>query len=208
MKSHTRCFVSAATFLLLFTGPALAQSSLELAGIQPPPTIDGQIEESEWSGATIVDGPFIQFVPNFGEASPYRTVVRIRQSETALYIAFEAFDPDPSRIAAAVTRRDGGLSKDDSVSVAIDTFGDGRTAYFFRTNTLATQDDGRIADNGRTVDDRWDAAWRSAARRYEDRWTAEFEIPFSILKYASESPATWRINFARRVPRRRETSLW
>ena len=63
--------------------------------------IDGRIDAAEWSGATIVDQPFIQFVPDFGEESPYRTVVRVTQSESALYIAFEAFDPEPSRIAAA-----------------------------------------------------------------------------------------------------------
>lgn len=204
MKTHIFCFVS----LWIAAQPALAQSSLEITGVQQPPTIDGEIEASEWSDAAVVDQPFIQFVPDFGEESPYRTVVRITQSETALYVAFEAFDPDPSRMAAAVTRRDGGLRRDDSVSVAIDTFGDERTAYLFRTNVLATQEDGRVADNGRTVDDRWDAEWRSAAVRHEDRWTAEFEIPFSILKYSPESPATWRINFVRTTPRRLETSVW
>lgn len=199
-----------ACFLVLgiLSGPAEAQLSLDVTVMQQPPTIDGRIEVSEWSGAAVLDQPFIQFVPEFGAESPYRTIVRVTQTETTLYVAFESFDPDPSRIAAAVTRRDGGLDADDSVSVAIDTFGDERTAYYFRTNALATQEDGRIADNGRTVDARWDAAWKSAARRYEDRWTVEFEIPFSILKYSTESAATWRINFLRTTPRNLETSLW
>ena len=193
---------------LLGSGAALAQASLDVTVLQQAPVIDGQVDVSEWAGSAVVDQPFIQFTPDFGEVSPYRTTVRVGQTETALYVAFEAFDPDPSRLAAAVTRRDGGLDADDSVSVAIDTFGDERTAYFFRANALATQEDGRIADNGRTVDDRWDAAWRSAARRYEDRWTVEFEIPFSILRYSTESEGTWRINFLRTMPRRLETSLW
>ena len=136
--------------LWVASGPALAQSSLEMTLTQQPPTIDGRIESSEWSGAAVLDRSFIQFVPNFGEESTYRTVIRVSQTDTALYVAFEAFDPDLSRIAAAVTRRDGGLDADDSVSVAIDTFGDERTAYYFRANALATQEDGRIADNGRT----------------------------------------------------------
>ncbi len=206
MRSHWRLLCLGAAWT--GTEPALAQWSLDVTVMQQPPTIDGQIEVSEWSGAAVLDQPFIQFVPEFGAESPYRTVVRVAQTETALYVAFEAFDPDPSRIAAAVTRRDGGLDADDSVSVAIDTFGDERTAYYFRTNSLATQEDGRIADNGRTVDDRWDAAWKSAARRHEDRWTVEFEIPFSILRYSTESAATWRINFLRTTPRTLETSLW
>ena len=93
--------------LWLFCVPALAQSSLELTGLQQPPTIDGQVESSEWSGAAVIDQALIQFVPNFGEESSYRTVVRVGQTESAIYVAFEVFDPDPSRIAAAITRRDG-----------------------------------------------------------------------------------------------------
>ena len=134
--------------------------------------------------------------------------VRIGQTVSALYVAFEAFDPEPGRIAAAVKQRDGDLDGDDSVSVAFDTFGDQRTAYLFRTNALGTQEDGRIADNGRTIDLRWDAAWRSVAKRHDDRWTAELEIPFSILRYGSEAEGDWRVNFMRTAPRRLETALW
>lgn len=182
--------------------------SLQIVLLEVAPTIDGNIGASEWSGAAIVDQYFVQIEPEYGKPSPFRTVVRIGQTETALYVAFEAFDPEPSRLAAASTQRDEALDKDDSVAVLIDTFSDNRTAYLFRTNALATQQDGRIADNGRTVDLRWDAAWRSAATRHEDRWTVEFEIPFSILKYATDTDRSWGINFVRTVPRRLETSLW
>lgn len=187
---------------------ASAQMALDMAFLEQAPAMDGVINETEWLGAVVIDQPFIQFEPEFGRASSYRTIVRVGQTDTALYIAFEAFDPDASRLAAAVTRRDGGLAADDSVAVALDTFGDGRTAYLFQTNSLATQEDARIADNGRTVDRRWDTQWRSAAMRYVDRWTVEFEIPFSILKYSAESKRDWGVNFVRTTPRRFETSLW
>lgn len=182
-------------------------NTLKMASLNVAPEIDGNIGDSEWSGATIVDGYFVQNEPEYGNPSPLRTTVRIGQTETSLYVAFEAFDPEPSRLAAALTQRDDELDHDDSVAVLLDSFGDGRTAYLFRTNALATQQDGRIADNGRTVDLRWDAAWHSAATRHDDRWTVEFEIPFSILKYA-ESDRGWGINFVRTMPRRLETSLW
>lgn len=206
-----RKFHKAGIFVVVFclvAPAALAQRSLDGSFLQEAPTIDGDIGESEWSGGSVIDNPFVQIQPDFGEASQFRTVIHIGQTEKALYIAFEAFDLDPSRLAAAIVQRDGGLETDDSVSVAIDSFGDGRTAYLFRSNALATQEDGRIADNGRTVDLRWDAAWRSAARRFEDRWTVEFEIPFSILKYSTRSEGEWGINFVRTTPRRLETSLW
>ncbi len=187
---------------------ALAQQSVDVAFLEQAPTIDGTIGEAEWAGAGLIDQAFVQFAPDFGIESPYRTVVRVGQTETSLYIAFESFDPDPSRLAAAIASRDGRLQADDSVTVALDSFGDDRTAYVFRTNVLATQEDSRVADNGRIVDRQWDAAWLSAATRGEDRWTAEFEIPFSILRYSAEPDVTWGVNFIRTTPRRLETSLW
>jgi hypothetical protein len=187
---------------------AQTTSSIDIGSIESSPELDGVVESSEWSGAVVIDEHFVQIEPEFGSPSPYRTVVRVAQTESALYIAFESFDPDPGRVAAAVSERDGDLDDDDSVAVLFDTFGDGRTAYLFRTNPLATQQDGRVADNGRTEDLRWDAAWRSVAMRHDDRWTAEFEIPFSVLKSAAGADQTWGVNFIRTVPRRLETALW
>ena len=134
--------------------------SFQITKLEVAPKIDGNIDTQEWEGAVLIDQAFVQYEPEFGAPSPFRTVVRIGQTETALYVAFESYDPDIARISAARTQRDGGLGRDDSVAVLFDTFFDQRTAYLFRTNVLATQQDSRIADNGRNVDTRWDAAWR------------------------------------------------
>jgi hypothetical protein len=164
------------------------------------------VGEAEWAGAEVFDGHFVQNAPEIGVQSPFRTIVRIAQTESSLLVAIEAFDPDMARLSAAYTQRDRELELDDSVAVMFDTFNDGRTAYLFRTNAISTQQDGRIADNGRVVDLRWDASWRSAAIRLEDRWTVEFEIPFSILQFSTAGD--WGMNLVRTVPRRLESSLW
>jgi hypothetical protein len=182
--------------------------TLTVASLADAPRIDGSLEDSEWRGATVLDSRFIQLEPDFGEASPFRTVVRIAQTETALYVAFEAFDPDISRLSTAVTRRDGDFDDDDAVAIGLDTFGNSRTAYAFAANALGTQWDASINNNGRTVDDLWDAAWSCAARRSDDRWTIEFEIPFEILKFKSGADRAWGLTFVRFVPRRLETSVW
>ncbi len=193
---------------LSLASTAAGQSAVDITSLDEAPVIDGSVDESEWSGAAVIDEHFVQIEPDFGLPSPFRTVVRIAQTSSALYVAFEAYDPEPGRLAAAATQRDGELDFDDSVAVLFDTFADGRTAYLFRTNAIATQQDGRIADNGRTEDLRWDAAWRSASARHEDRWTAEFEIPFSVLRFPGDAEQTWGVNFVRTVPRRLETALW
>ncbi len=172
------------------------------------PEIDGNVDDAEWADAAVVDSHFVQVEPEFGQPSPFRTVVRIGQTSTALYVAFESHDPEPDRLAVAMTRRDGDLGDDDAVAVVLDTFSDGRTAYAFATNALATQWDARIADNGRTVDELWDEAWECAARRHGDRWTAEFEIPFAILRFEPGEERTWGLSLMRTVPRRLEVAVW
>jgi hypothetical protein len=196
---------------LLLTAPALAadeRPTVAVAALSTAPVVDGEIDEAEWAGAAVVDAHFIQVEPEFGRPSPFRTVVRIGQTSRALHVAFESYDPDPNRLAAAVTSRDGDLDDDDAVAITLDTFSDGRTAFAFATNALATQWDARIADNGRTTDEVWDAAWTCASRRYGDRWTAEFEIPFKILRFEPGDDRTWGLGLTRTVPRRLEVSSW
>jgi hypothetical protein len=171
------------------------------------PVIDGVLDEAAWTTAAAVSD-FVQFEPEFGVASPFRTLVLIGYTSETLYVAFRSFDPDPGRIASAVTSRDGNLKRDDSVTVLVDTNHDRRTAYYFATNVLGVQTDGKIADNGRVVDDRWDAAWECASSRTEDGWTTEFAIPLRMLRFAGGEDASWGVNFIRRVPRRLETSMW
>jgi hypothetical protein len=195
--------------VLAFPARAAAdRPSVQAAALPAAPVIDGKLAEGEWADAAVVDSHFIQIEPEFGQPSPFRTVVRVGQTPAALYVAFESHDPEPDRLAVAMTRRDGDLGDDDAVAVVLDTFSDGRTAYAFATNALATQWDARIADNGRTVDELWDEAWVCAARRHRDRWTAEFEIPFAILRFEPGEDRTWGLTLMRTVPRRLEVAVW
>jgi hypothetical protein len=200
--------VLGSTLLAAASLPAAARPSVVVTTLEQAPEIDGVIGEDEWAGVDPLDRPFIQFEPDAGEPSPFPTIVRIAQAGHGLYVAIEAFDPEPGQLASAVTQRDGELDRDDSLAVLLDTFADRRTVYVFRTNPLATQWDARIADNGRTLDVLWDAEWRCATRRHQRGWTAEFEIPLSVLRYRAGDDVTWGVSFLRTVPRRLETSLW
>ncbi len=197
--------------LTLFAATAVGAAdrpSLSVAPLATAPVIDGELTEAEWSDAAVWGGYFVQVEPEFGQPSPFRTVVRIGQTSATLYVAFESYDPDPDRLATAMTRRDGAVGDDDAVAVLLDTFADGRTAYAFATNALATQWDARVADNARTIDEVWDAAWSCASQRHADRWIVEFEIPFGILRFDPGTDRTWGLNLARTIPRRLEESLW
>jgi hypothetical protein len=197
-----------ATLLATATTAASERPTLTVGRLPAAAVIDGVVDDDEWNGATVTERRFTQIEPEHGRPSPFLTIVRIAQTETAIYVAFESFDPEPDRISVAVTARDGSFENDDTVAVMLDTFADRRRAYVFRTNALAAQWDARVADNGRTVDELWDGEWRCAASRLDDRWTAELEIPFSSIRFPRGDNRMWGINFLRTVPRRLETSLW
>jgi len=194
-------------FLVVSALAADSTSELIPVRLETPPTIDGQLDDPAWENAAQVEG-FFQIRPFHGEPSPVTTTVLLGYDDDALYIAFRCQDDDMGRIAASITRRDGEFDDDDTVLVMLDTFHDGDSAYYFGSNLLGTQFDGTLANNGRTVDDRWDAAWQNASTTTDTGWTAEFRIPFGVLRYASGEGAIWGVNFQRTLPRRLETSVW
>ncbi|MBI4887495.1 MAG: carbohydrate binding family 9 domain-containing protein [Acidobacteria bacterium] len=170
-----------------------------------PPVIDGEVADAEWQSAAVVTD-FIQFEPRRGDRSEVRTEARILYDATHLYVAFRAWDDEP--ITAQLTQRDSDLLRDDSVAVLLDTTFDRRSGYYFITNALGTQADGRVAEDGRNTEESWDAPWQSAAARTTGGWSAEFSIPLASLRYKAGGRETWGINLGRSRRRTLEKSFW
>ena len=178
---------------------------LEAVQVAKAPVIDGTVAEDEWQGA-VVASSFIQFEPRRGERSEIRTESLVLYDAGHLYVAFRAWDGEP--VTAQLTQRDADLLRDDAVVLVVDTTNDRRSAYYFITNALGTQADGRIADDGRTSEATWDAPWESAARPTDYGWSAEFSIPLSSVRYVAGERQTWGINFGRSRRRTLEMSFW
>ena len=178
---------------------------LEAAQAAKPPVVDGIVTEDEWQGAAAATA-FIEYEPQRGEPSPMRTEARVLYDAGHLYVAFRAWDAEP--VTAQLTQRDADLLRDDAVVVVVDTTNDRRSGYYFITNALGTQADGRIADDGRTTEATWDAPWDSAAKTTDYGWSAEFSIPLSSIRYIAGERQTWGINFGRSRRRTLEMSFW
>src|SRR5258705_9881533 len=182
-------------------------SLLEIQAVKAakPPVIDGVVDEGEWQGAVTATN-FIQYEPRRGEQSGSRTEALVLYDAGHLYVAFRAWDAEP--ITAQLTQRDADLLRDDAVVLVVDSTNDRRSGYYFITNALGTQADGRISDDGRTSEATWDAPWQSAAMRTDYGWSAEFSIPLSSIRYASGERQSWGINFGRSRRRNLELSFW
>jgi len=167
--------------------------------------VDGVQGEEAWSKAEVLSH-FIQFEPVYNEPSSFQTIVKVLYDNQKVYFAIECKDPEPDRVTAKLTKRDWELDIDDLVSIMLDTFDDNNNAYIFITNPLGTQKDGRIADNGRTIDYKWDQSWESAASMHSTGWTVEIAVPFKSLRYNAKNKS-WGLNVGRRVARNREMSF-
>lgn len=169
--------------------------------------VDGQLSEPAWQKASQA-ADFIQFRPERGKPSPQKTIAKILYDDKFIYFGFLCYDTQPEKIVANVTKRDSFINEDDSIYVLLDTFHDRRSCYYFATNLLGTQLDGRVTENGRTKDSSWDGIWKSAGQKTEFGWSAEIAVELSSLKYEPGDDRTWGLNLGRNVPRILETSFW
>jgi len=171
-----------------------------------PPVIDGILDEKVWENAPFITD-FIQFEPIKGEKATVKTVVKILYDEKHIYFGYLCYDPEPEKIVLG-TGRDRLQMGVDSVCVTLDTFHDNRSGYYFRTNPLGVQHDGRVSENGRVADTNWDGIWESAGSVIEEGWSAEVAIPFSTIKFRPGINRTWGLQSSRYFPRNIEKSFW
>ena len=68
-------------------------------------TIDGIIDEVTWQKGSW-QGGFIQRDPNDGSPETYRTEFCVLYDNDYLYVGARAYDPEPEKIIALLTRRD------------------------------------------------------------------------------------------------------
>lgn len=189
----------APSLLAMAMGPALpaalASQSVRLPGAIPrPPTIDGRIDPNEWAGAARLE-EFVQTDPGDNSPPSRRTEVFIAADGQALYLAVHAYD-DPTLVRATLAPRDA-IEADDHVDFHLDTFGDGRRAYYIAFNPLGIQEDGIFVEGGSGPDLTVDLVLRSRGRVTSDGWEVEAAIPFSSLRYASGGTRPWGLHVQR-----------
>lgn len=176
-----------------------------ITAAQGAPAIDGRLDDGIWAAADSIDG-LTQTQPDAGKPARFRTVARLAVDDQAVYVAIRAYDPDPSRIAAQLTRRDED-SPSDWLFVALDSRHDLRTAYVFGVNPLGVKRDFTVVDGG--GDERgWDPVWQVETRRDSLGWTAEYRIPLAVLRYAPDGEGVWGLQITRFVQREQELARW
>ena len=209
MKSFLSVF-----FLMIFSVSIYSQTqeikkkTLEAVKINSEDiNLDGKLDELLWADITGIDD-FLMQEPIEGGEPTENTIIKIAYDEKYLYIGAILYDSQPEGIKAFKMRKDAPLNTDDRFMWILDTYLDGRNAYFFEINPRGLMGDGLLTiGQGRTLNKDWDGIWRPWTHIGDFGWSTEIRIPFHTLNFDPKI-STWGINFQRTVRRKNEEILW
>ncbi|MDD5698752.1 MAG: sugar-binding protein [Victivallaceae bacterium] len=166
------------------------------------PVIDGRITPGEYDSKTVADA----FSHNRGGGkAKEQTMVFLSYDKNNLYIAFKCFQQFFAE-QMQVSKHDGGIHKDDSIEIYLDTNLDRRTYYHFRVSRFGVTTDSECTPFSRNQE--WNPQWNAKTSTSEGYWTAEIAIPFSVLRKNPKKDEIWGCNFCRATPKTNEWSMW
>lgn len=151
-----------------------------------------------------VDG-FVQRDPSDGSSASQRTEVYLGFDDKNVYVVFLAFDSEPGKIRARLSRRED-IWSDDTVEIWLDTFQDQRRAYRFACNPLGVQWDGTYVE-GDGWDQSFDAVWYSKAKLTSEGYVAWMAIPFRSLRFRPTDQQEWGFILGRNIVRSDERTF-
>jgi len=166
--------------------------------------IDGILQEEGWQQSNIATD-FIQNEPEVEKPASYQSNVSVLYDDRAIYIGAVLYDPQPDKILKELSIRDN-LSNADNFSIFFDPYHSGLHGFLFQLTAAGVQLDAIVSNH--EEDFNWNAVWESEIQIYEDRWEVECKIPFSALRFGTESVQSWGLQFGREIRRFRETSYW
>ena len=165
--------------------------------------LDGVLNESFWEQALVLELPY-EIDPGENIPAKVRTECLLITGPNDLYVAFRAYDSDPSSIRAHYMDRDAAWD-DDWVFVTLDPFFDQRRGFQFLANPFGIQMDSLLNEVGSSeeqVDMTWDAIWDASGKITPEGYVVEMEIPYTTLRFPKEAgKQKWGFQALRHYPR-------
>ena len=149
---------------------------------------------------------FLATTPEGDRVPSQPTDVRMAYDDANLYLYFNCWEADMSKLRANPAERDSRIYTEDSMEVFLDTKHDHKTYFHIVVNAA-----GAIYDemNKPNTPKSWDGEWSVQTSKEADGWTAIITVPFKSLGISMPSDGTvWGMNFARHETRLLETSCW
>lgn len=208
-KGKFYCFTVLFFNLLIILLPARAQNNKEyvLKMTNEKIKIDGILNEDIWNDLPkAVD--FTQTLPQPGKISQYKTEVMICSDHQSIYVAAKMYQ-QKKQTAVMLTERDNANNINaDVFGIYLDTYNDHQNGYVFKVTSAGVQQDERLSNGNEYGDKAWDAVWNSSVKIYDSFWVAEIEIPYTALRFFSDSNMVWGLNLYRLMRKTNESSYW
>ena len=169
------------------------------------PVIDGSDADEIWQRTPVIE-QFRQAQPAENDKPTFRTTVRVGFDDRHLFIFVRAYDPHPDSIVRLLSRRDVGTNSDE-IRVIVDGYHDRRSGVELAVNPAGVKRDASIYQDV-TEDLSWDGIWDAVARVDSLGWAAEFQVPFSQLRFADSPTHTFGFGVWRYVGRLNEQDTW
>ncbi len=169
-----------------------------------PPVIDGKLNDVCWKTGKWATH-FTQFVPKEKGKPSQRTELKILYDNKNIYVAIRAFDTHPDKIQKIAGARDDMAG--DMVGVNFDSYDDDQTGFEFDLTAYGQKID-LVLTNPSATDFSWNPVWEGKVGYEDSAWVAEMKIPFSQLRYSSDSVQTWGLHCWRWINRIKEEDDW
>jgi len=182
------------------------RKQIEIPRTTLSPEIDGILDDEIWAQAAVITD-FHQLNPvDHGQPSQ-ESVFYVTYSEDYLYVAARLYDSNPEGIRAISLIHDIPLmGNDDTISVILDTFNNGRTGFIFQGHPNGIRGDG-VYENPDSINWNWDGIWQTESSIDEEGWVTEIAIPFTTLNFNPDLDQ-WGFSLKRNIPRNNEEIAW
>ncbi len=168
-----------------------------------PPQLDGVLDDDIWQIAPLHEG-FRQHDPDEGEPASERTTFQIAYDNEAIYFGIMCYDREPDKIVSRLVRRDDYVDS-DKIHINLDPYYNRQSAFWFTAYPSGSVTDGVFSGGW---DDTWDGVWEVKTQIHKNGWTAEYKIPFHILRFSPRDEYVWGLQVTRDISRKKENAHW
>jgi hypothetical protein len=179
--------------------------SIDAFQVEEAPVIDGQLDDDAWAFGTAIED-LHEVVPLEFDPPSEKSVIFVVYTRDALYIGARLYDSEPDKVSAQALKQGEYSHGEDSFTVIIDPFNNGRSGYAFDLTANGIRNQAVYA-NVTDENWQWGGIWHGATVRDDKGWIAEIEIPFKTLSF-NPNNQTWGLNFSRYIGRKAEQIGW
>tara|TARA_B110000503_G_scaffold128256_1_gene198962 strand:+ start:739 stop:2949 length:2211 start_codon:yes stop_codon:yes gene_type:complete len=171
-------------------------------------SVDGVLDENDWSSAKTASN-FYEHFPNNGSEAIYKSEIKVMNDDQFLYVGIKV-NANTSDLKVSSLKRDFSAGNSDNITMIFDTFNDATNAFVFGSNHIGVQREMLLFNGGNDLGDwemTWDKKWKCESKQYQSYYITEWKIPLSAFKYR-EGETKWRVGSYQRDTKNNAWNSW